>query len=143
MSAFTEEQRHQVRFFAGWAEGFSNLWVQLEGSMNNIEANRPGAFARITNAVNGTPPGILAQLEQVRADIFAGRRYLKAGKVGSIEVNLGNISQLRNLGAQFASELCQILGVAKERDVFQPGHDQVDAREGKPWIGGGGNYVGK
>lgn len=145
MAAFTEDQRHAIRFYCGWAEGFANLWVQLEGSMNNIESNRPAAYARITNAVGGTPPGLLAQLEAISVQIFgvtSGGR-LKALQVGTIQLNPAEIEKRCKVGRMLASQLCQILGVGKRRDVFSDGDDRGDAREGNPGISGFGNYRGK
>lgn len=147
MPTFTQDQRHAIRFFAGYSEGFTNFYSRVEQAMSRIEENYPGAFARITNPIDGTPPGILARLEQLRTDIFAARGRFKASVVGSITLNAGELQQLRSLGGELAAELCQILGIRRARNVFSVGgvdDDGGGAGRDLPFnAGSGSNFVGK
>lgn len=72
---------------------------------------------------------LIASLKQVDTDLLAARGRYRADKVGSIELNRAEPSQLRKDGRQFVTRLCSVLGVERGNDVF----------------GGGGasNYVGK
>lgn len=143
MPTFTDEQKGAVRHYAGYSEGWTSIYQRVEAAFARIEAN-PAAFARVTNAANGVPPGLLAQLDQIQTDIFSARGRLKAMSVGSITLNGGEMNQLRQLGSSLASQLCQIFGIAKARDIFFGGNDQGVPGDGWPSIGGGGgNFVGK
>lgn len=126
--ALTEAQKAAVRLYTGWSARFGQ-WGPLERALAAIE-DLPDTLAQITNAINGTPPGLLALLADLDARLQGSLGRLKASKVGSIELNGAETGQLRSRGRQLVTRLCTILDVRRGTDVF----------------GGGGpvdNYVGQ
>lgn len=127
--ALTAQQRASVRYYTGWSGRFAQFDSALEQALNGAD-NDAEVQALITNPVTGAPPGLLALLADVDAKLLAAHGRLKAGKVGSIELNGGELTQLRSEGRRFVGRLCAVLGVDRRVDVFGSG-------------GGGSNYIGK
>ena len=108
----------------------------------NALASTPETESLVTNALTATPPGLLACLRSVDAELTAAHRRLKASKVGSIELNGGEIGSLRMEGRRHVARLCALLGVEARTDVF--GHSVGRSFD----IGGGlsdydSNWVGR
>lgn len=141
--AFTATQKAAIRYYAGWAGAGFQFDTRLEGAMSAIESV-PAHEAQITNALNGSPPGLLALLQDIDARITAALGRLKAAKVGSIELNPAEMYELRRIGRQYATRLCSILGVYKGTDVFSSGQTNnslvAQDRDGYGFPAG---YVGK
>lgn len=127
--ALTAQQRADVRFYAGWSARFHQFDSQLEQAMNALETE-PEHELQITNPIDGTPPGLLALMADIDSRLSGTYGRLKASKVGSIELNAGEISQLRSEGRRLSGRLCSILGIPRRIDVFGSG-------------GSGGSFVGK
>lgn len=138
--ALTESQKAEIRRYAGWSARFHQTDSRLEMAMLALEST-PEHEAQITNALAGSPPGLLAQLADIDAKIAAATSRLKASKVGSIELNPAEMYELRRIGRQFATRLCSILGVERRTDAFGAGGTSFGTFGGPE--SGSGNYVGK
>ena len=125
-----EEQKASIRLYTGWSVRFGQVDSRLERALLALDSY-PEHEAQITNPIGGDPPGILAQLVAIDAKLVAAHARLKADKVGSIELNRGEMSALRSEGRRFVLRLCSLLSVPRASDVFGTGG------------GGGDNYVGK
>lgn len=138
--ALTEAQRADIRFYCGWSARFRQFDSRLEQAMNAL-ASTPETEARITNSITGDPPGVLACLHAVDAELTAAHKRLKATKVGSIELNQGEIASLRSEGRRHVTRLCAMLGIEQYADVF--GNSRVSGFG----MGGdhacAGNWIGK
>lgn len=137
--ALTETHRAAVRLYLGWSARFHQYDSRLEQAMDTING-LPESAALITNAIGGTPPGLLALLADLESRIRGAYGRLKAGKVGSIELNAGEVSQLRSEGRRVVGQLATLLGVEIGSDAF--------AAAGGYFAGPGGsagavNFVGK
>lgn len=126
--ALTEAQQALVENYLGWTARFRQMDSSLSQAMNAI-ATLPEREALITNAIDGTPPGILAALADIDAKIVKAHGRLKADKVGSIELNRGELGQLRSEGRRFVNRLSTVLGVEIRRNVFGSGGSAEN------WIG--------
>lgn len=138
--ALTETQRADVRFYCGWSARFRQFDSRLEQAMNAL-ASTPETEALVTNAIGGTPPGLLACLRSVDAELTAAHKRLKASKVGSIELNRNEVAILREEGRRHVSRLCALLGVEQRADVF--GSSVVRGFEMSGNRGCEDNYIGK
>jgi len=127
--ALTAAQRAEVRRYAGWGARFRQFDSALDNAMDALGSD-PEHEVQITNALTATPPGLLAQLADVDAKLTGAYGRLKADKVGSIELNRGELFQLRSEGRRLTGRLCALLGVQRRADVYGSG-------------GTGDNYVGK
>lgn len=128
--ALTEAQRLQVRLFLGWQDGFGQFDSRLEQAMNHVD-NRPELLALVTNAIDGTPPGLLACLQDIDTKLRAAHGRFKATVVGSLTLNPAEKQQLRSEGSRFVKRLAAILGVEVRSNPFSSGG------------GGSSNFVGK
>lgn len=128
--ALSASQRADIRLYAGWQARYLQIDSALENAMNAIEL-QAAHEAQITNAITGSPPGLLALLKDIDAKLRDSHGRLKASVVGSITLNPAELYQLRSEGRRFVHRLCSILGVERGEDVFGSGS------------GGRDNYVGK
>lgn len=111
---FTDAQKHAVRFYAGFSEGFHPTYQRVEAALARMELpENAGGFARLTNDASGSPPGLLALLEQLHAEIYSARSRFKAEQVGSIKLNAGEFQLRKQHLKFFANEMCQVLGIPK------------------------------
>lgn len=130
--ALTDAQRTAIRLYAGWQDGFGQFDSRLEQAMNYADT-RASVLALLQNAINGTPPGLLALLADIDARLSGSYGRLKANVVGSLTLNRAELQQLRSEGRRHVGRMCSILGVEMGHDVFA----------GSAPMSGGGNYVGK
>lgn len=139
--AFTAAQKSDVRFFCGWPARFHQADNALERAINAISVD-PTEEALFTNAITGTPPGLLALARDVQAQIKLSTKRMKASKVGSIELNARELEQLREVGRGYTAQMCSILGVPRGSDVFgtHAANTFADFHSGS---GSAGNYIGK
>ena len=103
--------------YMGWSPRFFQTDVGLEQAMNAVD-NLPEVLALIQNPLTGTPPGVLAALEDVDSKLVNGHGRLKADQVGSIKLNRSEMRQLRKEGKRLVSRLATLLGTEVRRDVF-------------------------
>jgi hypothetical protein len=115
--AFTESEKAKIRMYLGWSPRFHQTDVALEQAMNAVDA-LPDTLALIQNPIGGTPPGVIAALEDVDAKITAAHGRLKADTVGSIQLNRSELKQLYREGKRQVSRLATLLGTEVRRDVF-------------------------
>jgi hypothetical protein len=138
--ALTSAQKQRVHFFCGWSARFHSFDSRLEQALAAIET-LPAVEAEITNPITGTPPGLLAQLDEKITQLRQVPNRLKASEVGSIKLNPLELHHLRSEGRRLASQLCMTLGVEKRHDVF--GSSGVQTFQGFGGPESGGNFVGK
>ena len=118
----TSAQRASIRLYLGWSARFHQTDSRLEQAMSAIDVGDVDTYNFIVNALNGTPPGLLAQLGDIDTRLTAALVDVKARKVGSIELmGEGEISVLRSMGREYAGRLASLLGVEVRHDVFS-GH---------------------
>lgn len=129
--ALTDAQRTAIRFYAGWQDGFGQFDSRLEQAMNYADA-RPSMLALFTNAINGTPPGLLALLADIDSRLSGSYGRLKANMAGSLTLNRGELASLRSEGRRHVGRMCSILGIDIGHDVFAGSAPKS-----------GANYVGK
>lgn len=141
--ALTADQRLLVRLYTGWSDRFGQFDSRLEQAMNHAD-NNPSTLALITNAINGSPPGLLALLQDIDSRLSGSYGRLKADQVGPIALNRGELQQLRSEGRRHVGRLCSILGVQRGHDVFSGSSTSGFAYAGDAAPGGsGGGFVGK
>lgn len=140
--ALTPTQRADVRRYLGWSARFHQFDSRLEQAMNALDTE-PEHEAQITNPLTGTPPGILAALEDIDSKLTAAHSRLKADKVGSILLNRREMRQLYREGRRHTRRLAAILGVERRIDVYGGGDVNTFAGHGGPYSSSSGNYVGK
>lgn len=127
MAVATEAQKRDIYFFCGWPQKNVQVNSALENAIGRVAANE-AQWAFITNAVNGTPPGLLACLWDQWSQIRAAQQRLMAVQVGSIQLNATReIEMLRNAGRQLVTALCSYLGVTRDADVFSPSSSSTGA----------------
>lgn len=144
--AFTDAQRADVYFFAGWPQRYVNVNTALEWAIDKI-GQYPDQQAIIANTLTGTPPGLLAQLRRLHdVTIPAAYSRLRAVKVGSIDLDArAEINYLRSEGRRLVNSMCSALGIKRDADVFAPG----DGSGAPPMWGtrdggaGSGGFIGK
>jgi len=140
---FTDLQVARIRHFLGYTVGYADWWTALHGGLENIAQNSPADFAVITNALTASPPGLLAQLEDIEVRMTGALSRIKASAVGSITLNAGELQMLAQQGRRLAAALSQTVGVAIERDVFASGGSNLNASRFHPSTGGSGTWIGK
>jgi hypothetical protein len=138
--ALTEPQKALIRLYTGWGARFGQFYSRLEQALSAI-AVEPDMEALITNPIGGSPPGLLALIQDVDAKLTAAHGRLKASVVGSITLNPAELMVLRSEGRRHVARLCSILGVEVQHDVFSSAPRTTHATFGGP--SGGGGYVGK
>lgn len=141
MAALTDEQIEAIYFYTGWVQRWVQVNTALEQAVARI-AMYPAQAARITNAIDATPSGILAQLTQLHdVTIPAAFKRLKALGVGSIKLSgSGELNELARQGQRLVGALCSILGVERDADIFRPG---AGGRSGSRMGGTSSNCVVK
>jgi len=115
--ALAESDKAKIRMYMGWSPRFFQTDVALEQAMNAIDA-LPEVLALIQNPIGGSPPGVIAALEDLDAKITNAHGRLKADKVGSIELNRAEMMQLYREGKRQVSRLATLMGTEVRRDVF-------------------------
>lgn len=128
--ALTDTEKAACRLYLGWSARFHQHDSRLEMALIAV-GDLPEHQAQITNLITGSPPGLLACLQDIDSKLRGAHGRLKASEVGSIKLNAAELQQLRSEGRRFVGRLAAILGVEKQADVFASGG------------GAGGNYVGK
>jgi hypothetical protein len=144
--AFTDAQRADVYFFAGWPQRYQNVNTALEWAMDKI-VSQPAQEAILTNGLTASPPGLLAKLRQLHDTTIPGAYgRLRATKVGSIDLDArAEINYLRSEGRRLVNAMCSTLGIKRDADVFAPG----DGTGAPPMWGtrdggaGSGGFIGK
>lgn len=137
----TEAQQALVRNYCGFTGRFRQFDTRLEQAMRAI-ATLPESEALITNAIDDPVfPGMLACCQDVDTKITAAHMRLQAQSVGPINLNIREISMLRDEGRRHVGRLCQLLGVERGNDAFGEGTGAFATDRGQGY--GGDNYVGK
>ena len=113
----SEADKAKIRMYMGWSPRFFQTDVALEQAMNAVD-NLPEVLTLLQNPINGTPPGVIASLEDIDAKLVTAHARLKADKVGSIQLNRNEMRQLRKEGKRLVSRLATYLGTEVKRDVF-------------------------
>lgn len=125
---FTDTEKARVRMYLGWSARFGQTDGALERAMAAIEQQAADlALAREH----------LAELARIDAAITACESRLKAHTVGAIELNAGELSQLRSRGEERVGRLATLMGVETRNNAFRPG--AVAWRGGYLGPIGGGN----
>lgn len=139
----TDAQKSAVRFRLGWSERFFQFDSRLEQAMSALDT-KPEAVALVTNPLGGSPPGLLAQIDDVDARIVDSFKRVRASKVANVELNPREVAQLRDLGRMYVKRLASLLGVEVREDCFSPSPTRGFAGWNGPYPGaGGGSFVGK
>jgi len=115
--ALSPAERAKIRLYMGWSPRFFQEDVALEQAMNAVD-NLPDTLPLIQNALTGTPPGVLAALEDIDAKCITSHDRLKADNVGSIQLNRQELKQLYREGKRLTSRLATLLGTEVIRDVW-------------------------
>lgn len=115
--ALSEAEKAKIRMYMGWSSRFFQEDVVLEQAMSAVN-NLPEVLALIQNAIGGSPPGLIAALEDVDAKLVLAHGRLKADKVGSIKLNPQELRQLYREGKRLTSRLSTLLGTEVIRDVW-------------------------
>lgn len=138
--ALTAAQKAEVRRWLGWPARFHQFDSRLENAMDAL-ATEPEHEAQITNPLTGTPPGILAELDDIDAKLRDAHKRIKASEVGNIKLNNGReIAWLRREGRRHTRRLAALLGVERRVDVFGSGDVHTFAGFGGTY---GSNWIGK
>ena len=98
----TEAEKAKIRMYMGWSPRFHQFDTALEQAINVVD-NLTEVLTLIQNPLAGSPPGVLAVLEDIDAKILAAHSRLKATKVGSIATNPDEVRQLRDEGSLYGS----------------------------------------
>jgi hypothetical protein len=128
--ALTAAQRTQIRLVTGWQDGFGQFDSRLEQAMNYADS-RPELLAQLQNAIDGSPPGLLASIAAIDTKLLGAHTRMKALAAGSLTLNPAELQQLRSEGRRFVGRLCAILGVEARHDYFSGSLP----REGGNWVG--------
>lgn len=141
--ALTTAQRAEIRFFCGWSARFRQTDSRLEQALNALDgdADTLALFTNILAPVDGSPPGLIACCRDAMAQLRLAMKRKKASKVGSIELNAGELEHIRGLGRQYSNQMCAILGVPRRVDVFSESGASTFASSSGPEPSG--NYIGK
>jgi hypothetical protein len=126
--AFTQEERAEIRMYAGWSGRFLQFDDAMEQAMLAIEAVPAGA-AQIR--------GFLVQLRRIDAALVASESRLKASEVGSIVLNANEQDQLRARGCEFVGRMCRALGIEARDSPFSTSLP-TDRASAIGMVGGGG-----
>lgn len=110
--ALTATQKADVRLFLGWSARFHQTDSQLEMAIVAIQDDA-AAEAQIS--------ALLLEVANIDTKIKAAYPRLQASKVGSIELNSGEVGTLRSEGRRFVGRMATILGVDVRKDVFAGG----------------------
>lgn len=126
--ALTGVQKARIRKYLGWSARFGQFDRAMEGALEAISVD-PDQEAEVL--------ADLTECIRIDAAIAAAESRLKATKVGPIDLNQGEIGQLRNRGRTHVGRIATALGVEVREDAFGP--DLPRFRAG-PWgPHGGGN----
>lgn len=118
--ALSSTQKAAVRLYMGRTARYGQIDGDLERAFSAIEST-PEHEAQITNLIGGSPPGLLALLQDVDTKLTAAHGRLKASQVGSIQLNASELAMLRSEGRRFVTRLSAILGVPRLADVYSGG----------------------
>lgn len=129
--ALTEDQKFQVRLYMGWSERFHQHDSALEQAMSALETRASAQAGVIT---------MLAECVRIDAAVTAAESRIKAMSVGPIELNNGEINQLRDRGRQYVCRIASILGVEVRNDVFSGGLPS-DRASAFGMVGGGNRQM--
>lgn len=127
--AITAANRVKVRRYLGWSARFSQTDGALERAITALETEPESETELLA---------LVVECERIDTAITDAESRLKASKVGSIELNDGEVATLRSRGRQVAGRLAALLGVEIRSDAFSG--NPSSQRAG--WYGpsGGGNY---
>jgi hypothetical protein len=128
MSAFTPDERAQVRMYLGYSGRFLQTDNELDRALDATD--NKAADQTIVRAQ-------LAECVRIDAALTAAEGRLKASKAGPIELNGAEIEQLRDRGRQAVARLARQLGVPARGDAFE---GSLPTTTATPWgpLGGGG-----
>lgn len=142
--ALTTAQRADVRFFCGWSARFRQVDSALEQAMNALDEDAAtlALFTNILAPLDGSPPGLIACCRDAMAQLRLAMKRKKATQVGTIVLNPQELENIRELGRQYAKQMCSILGVERGTDVFSSSGGVAFAYS-SGGRDGGGNYIGK
>lgn len=125
--AFTGAEKTRIREYLGWSARFGQTDTALERAMSAIEA-QPDDEARAREH--------LTELARIDTAITACEARLKASKVGSIELNQAEMSQLRSRGEERVGRLATLFAVECRNNPFRPSAPRWRGGHGGP-VGGG------
>lgn len=120
--ALTIAQKADIRLYLGWSARFHQIDTRLEGAMVAVSED-PAHEAQVI--------ALLGEMANIDVKLKAAYPRLQASKVGSIELNVGEIGMLRSEGRRFVARMSSVLGVEVKHDVFAGA------------IPGASNFVGK
>lgn len=126
--AFTAEEKARIRMYLGWSARFGQTDTGLEGAMSAVET-QPAEEELVREH--------LTELARVDAAIKASESRFKAAAVGPIQLNRGELSQLRSRGTERVARLATLLGVEVRNNPFAS--DLPRWRAGYNGPMGGGN----
>lgn len=111
--ALTNSQKADIRLYLGWSARFLQVDSQLEGAIAAVQ-NDAAHEAQLT--------ALLVEVANIDTKLKAAYPRLQASKVGSIELNSGEIGMLRSEGRRFVGRMASVLGVDVRNDVFSGTH---------------------
>jgi hypothetical protein len=126
----TDAQKEAIYFYCGWPQRDVLVNTALENAIARLSQN-DAQWARVANTAAATPAGLLAQLASLHdVQIPAAYRRLKADEVGTIKLTRGGeIRNLERQGRRLVGNLCTVLGVLRDSDVFEPGSGSSSAAQ--------------
>ncbi len=125
--AFTGSEKTLIREYLGWSARFGQTDTALERAMSAIEG-QPDDEARAREH--------LAELARIDAAIAACEARLRAAKVGSIDLNPNELSQLRSRGEERVGRLGRLFAVEVRGNAYRADAPRWRGSFGGP-IGGG------
>jgi hypothetical protein len=128
--AFTSTERGSIRMYLGWSARFLQFDDALERAMEAV-GNDAATEAQIR--------AHLTEGARVDAAIQAAEARLKASKVGTIELNDGEIETLRDRGRQNVGRMARAFGVEVRGDAYS-GALPTNQASAVGMIFGGGGY---
>lgn len=129
--AFTGEEKARIRMYLGWSARFSQTDTALERAMSAIETQ--AADEALTREH-------LAELARIDAAIRGAEARFKASKVGTIELNPKEMSDLRSRGTERVGRLATLFGVEARNNPFAASLPRWRGSFGGP-IGGGNEQM--
>ncbi len=131
--AFTNAEKGSIRKYLGW----NARWVQFDSALERAFAFVAASSISGDTSSEDEARSLLAKIVAIEGEIDGSRARFKADKVGTIQLNRAEVTQLVQRGESYIGQLARVFGVPTKGYALRA---DSAGFEGTPWgPSGGGN----